>query len=215
MKRGLHRMQRAVGGEALYGGDVRTVGFDREHGAALHRRSTDVHDTRAALARIAADVRAGEPEVFTDEVDEQGPALDLAFDRLSIDGQRHRWHRQTPRKRVEPSEEPGWPVARGSQSARALGEGQGVGGRGVDSHPVDASPTGRDNYSPAADSPLDGSKLASPPARATPDPEPLQPRCVGAGGLHTNARSGSGSHALRSIRVPRRRGAGRPSLLGR
>src|SRR5262249_47860729 len=38
------------------------------------------------MARVAADVRAGEPELLAQEVDEQQPRLDLVRDLLAVDG---------------------------------------------------------------------------------------------------------------------------------
>ena len=47
----------------LDGRDVGAVGLDGEHGAALHGSAVDEHDARAALAGVAADVRAGQAEL--------------------------------------------------------------------------------------------------------------------------------------------------------
>jgi hypothetical protein len=75
----LERVQLAVGREALDGLDRRAVGLDGEHHAALHERAVHDHRARAAVAGVAADVRAGQVEVVADEVDEQPPRLDLAL----------------------------------------------------------------------------------------------------------------------------------------
>ena len=63
-ERRLHRVQLAVFGQAFDGRDLRLRGLQREHGAALHRHAVDVHDARAALAGVAADVGAGQIEVL-------------------------------------------------------------------------------------------------------------------------------------------------------
>ena len=62
LERLLHRVQLAVGGQALDGGDLGAVGLDGEHRARLHRLAVEQHGARAARRRVAADVGAGEPE---------------------------------------------------------------------------------------------------------------------------------------------------------
>ena len=74
----LHRVQLAVGGEALDREDVGAVGLDGEHRAALHRLAVDVDGARAARRRVAADVRAGQLELLAQELHEQRPRLDVA-----------------------------------------------------------------------------------------------------------------------------------------
>jgi hypothetical protein len=45
-----------------------------------------VNRTGAALRGVTADVGAGQPQLLTDEVDEQGSRLDLCADRLAVHG---------------------------------------------------------------------------------------------------------------------------------
>ena len=45
--------------------------------AALHRLAVEVDGARAAVGRVAADVRAGEPERVAQEVDQQQARFDL------------------------------------------------------------------------------------------------------------------------------------------
>ena len=63
VKRELHRMQRAGLAKALDGGDARAIDRDRKQRAAFHRAVVHVHDAGAALAGIAADMRAGQASV--------------------------------------------------------------------------------------------------------------------------------------------------------
>ena len=49
----------------------RAVGLHGEHRARLRAAAVDEHRAGAALAGVAADVRAGEIEVFAQEVREQ------------------------------------------------------------------------------------------------------------------------------------------------
>ena len=58
----------AVGLEPLDGRDRRAVGLDGEHRARLHRPAVEQHRARAAAARVAADVGAGEAEVLAQVV---------------------------------------------------------------------------------------------------------------------------------------------------
>ena len=50
--------------------------------------AVDVDGARAAVARVAADVRAGQAEVVAQEVDEQEARLDVGLVRLAVDGDR-------------------------------------------------------------------------------------------------------------------------------
>ncbi len=59
----LDRVQLAVFGHALDRLQVLALGLDGEHRAALHRLAVDQDRAGAALARVAADVRAGQPQV--------------------------------------------------------------------------------------------------------------------------------------------------------
>ena len=83
----LHRVQRAVGvGHALDRADVLAVGLHGEHGAALDRFTVQMDRARTARRGVAADVRAGETGLLTDEVHEQRARLDIVRMRRSVDG---------------------------------------------------------------------------------------------------------------------------------
>ena len=73
----LQRVQRAISREPLDGGDLPTFRLDGEHGAALHRLPIHVDGAGTALARVAADVGAGEIQLVAQHVREQRPWLDL------------------------------------------------------------------------------------------------------------------------------------------
>src|SRR5262249_5810071 len=75
----LQRGELAVGAEALDRLNRGAVGLDRQHHAALQKRPVDDHRAGAAVAGIAADVRAGEVKVVAEKVDEQAPGLDLSL----------------------------------------------------------------------------------------------------------------------------------------
>ena len=60
-------------------------GLDREHGAGLHRLAVEIDGAGAAMAGVAADMRAGDVELVAQEVDEQGSRLDQRFDGLAVD----------------------------------------------------------------------------------------------------------------------------------
>src|SRR6476469_8327245 len=83
---GLERVERTVGSlHPLDRPDVRAVGLDREHRAALHGLAVDGHGARPALAGVAADVGAGELEVLAEELDEHPSGLDVPLSWLSVD----------------------------------------------------------------------------------------------------------------------------------
>jgi hypothetical protein len=70
-------MQLPIAREALDRGDVGTVGLNRENGAGLHCYAVHVDGARTALAGVTTDVRAGEGQSVTQEVDEEGARLDV------------------------------------------------------------------------------------------------------------------------------------------
>jgi hypothetical protein len=96
-------VQLAVCGEALDRRDFRTVDLKRQQRAGLHRSSIHVHDAGAALARIATDVRAGEPKLAAQKLDEKGMGFD--FDGLfpPVDRQGHGRHGIPPNRARGPS----------------------------------------------------------------------------------------------------------------
>ena len=63
--------------EALDSGHVRAVGLNGEHGARLHALPVHDHGASAALAGVAADVRACQPEHISDVVHEQQAGFDI------------------------------------------------------------------------------------------------------------------------------------------
>ena len=85
-------MQLPVRRQALDRRDRRAVGLHGEHRAGLRAAAVDEHRARAALARVAADVRAGEPQVFAQEMHEQHARLDVGFADLAVDGDRDLSH---------------------------------------------------------------------------------------------------------------------------
>src|SRR5262249_49129110 len=80
----LHRMELAVLCKALDRGDLGTRRLDGEHRAGLHRAPVHVDDARAALAGVAADMRAGESELVAQEIDEQRAVLGIDRYRLPV-----------------------------------------------------------------------------------------------------------------------------------
>jgi hypothetical protein len=74
VKRLLHRMQgRVRRRQALDGGDLMSLGLDREHQARADRHSIEQHRAAPANAVLAPNVRAGKAEVVA-EVIRQQPA---------------------------------------------------------------------------------------------------------------------------------------------
>ena len=60
------------------------VGLAGQHGAGFDRPAVDMDDAGAALAGIAADMGAGQVQMFAQEMDQQGPVLDVDRDRLAV-----------------------------------------------------------------------------------------------------------------------------------
>src|SRR5438309_10877843 len=82
----LDRMELAILLEPLDSRDRSLIGLNREHRARLHRAAVHENGARAAVGRIAADVRAGHPEVLAEEVDEKRARLDFDVVRDAVDG---------------------------------------------------------------------------------------------------------------------------------
>ena len=72
-------------GEALDGGDLVTVGLDREHRARLHAATVEVHGAGAAVAGVAADDGAGLADSFAQVLHQQGARLDVVGVRDPVD----------------------------------------------------------------------------------------------------------------------------------
>ena len=97
-ERPLHRMEIAVRREPLDRRDLAAVGLEREQRAALHGPPVDEHRACAALARVAADMRARQPEPVAQGMDEQRTAFDLERALLAVDRQRKLRHPVSPRR---------------------------------------------------------------------------------------------------------------------
>ena len=82
----LHRMQLAFRRQPFDRHHRRAVGLHREDRARLRAAAVDEHGARAALAGVAADMRAGEIEMFAQEVHEQRARFDVRFAHLAVDG---------------------------------------------------------------------------------------------------------------------------------
>ena len=53
--------------------------------ARLHGAAVEVHSARAALGRVATDMRTGDAEVIAQEVHKQLPGLNLSLPPLAVD----------------------------------------------------------------------------------------------------------------------------------
>src|ERR1700730_8724649 len=85
MKCLLNRVHLAAVSHTLDGFDGRCVGLHRERQAGAHRFGLDEHRATAALAGAAADVTAGEAEVFTQEIAEKPARRDCGLPWFTID----------------------------------------------------------------------------------------------------------------------------------
>ena len=85
----LDRVQVAVLGEALDRGDLDAVALHGEEVAGLHGLAVHEDGAGAALAGVAPDVGAGEPDQLANIVDEQESRLHFVAVRLAVDGHLH------------------------------------------------------------------------------------------------------------------------------
>src|SRR6185503_15738361 len=86
----LQRVEPALARETLDRDDLRAVRLQREDEARIHAATVEEHRARAALADEAALLRAGEPEVRPEHV-EQGPVrCDRRAALAPVDRQRER-----------------------------------------------------------------------------------------------------------------------------
>ena len=83
---GLDRMQIAVLCQPLDGRDLRPAGLDREDRARLRAAAVDDHRAGAALAGVAADVRAGQAQLLAQEVHQQQPGFNVRLADLAVHG---------------------------------------------------------------------------------------------------------------------------------
>jgi hypothetical protein len=119
VERLLQRRQLAVRGETLDRRDPGAVRLHRQKHAALHGLAVEVHRARPAVTRVAADVRAGEPEIVPDEVHEEATRLDLHLDLLAVDLDRDRTARRRRRHYAPFLRLAAWRTARAAEiSAR-------------------------------------------------------------------------------------------------
>jgi hypothetical protein len=93
---GLYRMQFATGGQAFDRQDFRTVRLGSQHRAGFNRLAIHVHHACTALGRVASDMGTGQPEIFTDELDQKSPVLTLAGNGASVHGHRYIRHKIPP-----------------------------------------------------------------------------------------------------------------------
>ena len=87
-ERALQRMQRAVLRQSLDGADLLALRLHREHQARAHRLVADDDGAGAADAVLAADVRAGQPAILADRVDQRLARLDADVVLAAVDGER-------------------------------------------------------------------------------------------------------------------------------
>ena len=62
----------------------RVAAGDREHRARFHRLAVEMHDACAALAGVAADMGACQPQVFAQELDQKGTGVDIRVNGIAV-----------------------------------------------------------------------------------------------------------------------------------
>jgi hypothetical protein len=87
-KRLLQRMQAPVAADQpLDRDDIGALRLYCEHRAGLHRFPVHVDCASPAMTGIAADMRAGDPELLAQQVDQQYARLGQGFDLFLVDPQ--------------------------------------------------------------------------------------------------------------------------------
>src|SRR5262249_37074236 len=88
----LHGVQRTIRlSQALNGGDLGAFTLQCERSAGFDRNALDMNDTSAALRGVTADMGAGEPQVFTQELHQEGAGFAIPNDGFGVP--RHRYAR--------------------------------------------------------------------------------------------------------------------------
>src|SRR5262245_31959426 len=81
----LQRMKRAVGGKALNRGDAGAILHDRQCQAGVNTPAVDQDRAGAALAMVAAFLRAGQAEAVAQRIEQRRPRRDGQLRRRAID----------------------------------------------------------------------------------------------------------------------------------
>ena len=77
-------MQLRAIGQSLDRQDVGAVGAQRQYGAGFDGFAIHMDHASAALGGIAPNVGSREPEVFAQELHQQGARIDIGFDVLAV-----------------------------------------------------------------------------------------------------------------------------------
>ena len=75
--------------------DVGAFALHGERGAGLHRLAVEMDDAGAALRGVAADMRAGEPQVLAQELDQERAGIDIGGDGFAVHRHRDGRHRHS------------------------------------------------------------------------------------------------------------------------
>jgi hypothetical protein len=103
VERLLERARARVLLEPFHRRDGGAVGLCDERETAPRGRAVDQHGARPADAVLASDVRARQPEIVAQEVDEQQAGLHVTLDRLTVHREAHahvRRHHDSLRRRA-------------------------------------------------------------------------------------------------------------------
>ena len=63
---------------------LRAGGLAGQHGAGFDRPAVDMNDAGAALAGVAADMGAGQVQIFPKEMNEEGSVFNICRDSVTI-----------------------------------------------------------------------------------------------------------------------------------
>src|SRR5262249_52689925 len=98
----LHGMQRTIRfGQPLYSGDLGALALQSERRAGFGCDAVNMNNAGPALGRIASNVRTGQPQVFAQELHQQGARFDVTGDGFAVHRHGHGWHDLPPKFRAK------------------------------------------------------------------------------------------------------------------
>src|SRR5215469_16049653 len=120
-ERGLHRMESVLLGQALDGGDLVTIMHHRERQAAIDALSVDDDRAGAALSLVAALLRAGQPEILAQRIEQRRTRIEIEGIIPSVDREPYVLARQSSLRRRLAHR--GWRSERQGRGPGSLEEG--------------------------------------------------------------------------------------------
>jgi hypothetical protein len=87
----LHRMQFAIVAQAFDRGDLGALRLNGQDRAGFDGASIQMHGTSAALSGIATHMGSSEMQLIADQLDQEGPGIDVDLNGTPVHGERKRF----------------------------------------------------------------------------------------------------------------------------